>query len=76
MPRLQLPLAVGALLVLQLIIVYTPFMNAPFGTEPIGLLDWTQCLAVGSGVFVVVEIETALTRRGIHPFATEVAAAP
>ncbi len=68
------PLAIGALLVLQLMIVYIPFMNTLFGTAPLGPLDWTLCLVVAGGVFLVVEIEKALMRRGVHRFPVQVAA--
>lgn len=70
------PFAIGALLVLLLIIVYTPVMNALSGAEPLGLLDGIFCLAVGGGVFLVVEIEKALMRRGVHPFPVHIAAEP
>ncbi|KGM09228.1 cation-transporting P-type ATPase [Cellulomonas bogoriensis] len=55
-------IAVGALVVLQLVFVYAPFMNTLFGTAPLQLHHWGITLLVGLGVFVLVEIEKAVVR--------------
>ncbi len=53
----------GALLLLQLAIIYLPFMQMMFGTEALPLRYWGISLAIGTVMFFVVEIEKRLTRR-------------
>ncbi len=56
-------LAVGVLIVLQLLFTYAPLMNTLFGTVPISAEDWIRILAFGLLVFVAVEIEKLVRRR-------------
>ncbi len=56
--------AAGALLVLQLLFVYAPFMNTFFDTRPLTMTQWGITTAAGAMVFVVVEAEKYLTKRG------------
>lgn len=56
-------LCVGIMPVLQLMFLYTPFMQAAFSTSPIGLDGWLISLAVGVVVLAVVEVDKALRRR-------------
>ena len=51
--------------VLQLGIIYVPALNTVFRTEPLSLLELAYCIAVSSLVFVGVEIEKLLVRRGV-----------
>lgn len=51
------------LLALQLAVTYLPFMNAIFGTVPLGLSYWLLPLGLGFVVFWVVEAEKFLMRR-------------
>lgn len=53
----------GALLVLQLIFTYAPFMNALFGSEPLDLVGWLLPIAFSVVIFVVVEVLKAARRR-------------
>lgn len=55
--------AVGSLLVLQLVFTYAPFMNDWFESAPIGLRDWGLTAAVAVGVLLLVEAGKAVTRR-------------
>jgi magnesium-transporting ATPase (P-type) len=55
-------LAVGVLLVLQLVFVYAPFMNHAFGTVGLEARHWLVPLGVGLAVFFIVEGEKALLR--------------
>ncbi|MFU8817346.1 MAG: HAD-IC family P-type ATPase, partial [Pseudomonadales bacterium] len=55
-------IAIGACVGLQLLFTYVPFMNTLFGTEPLDAGAWARCIAVGLGVFVLVEIEKAVRR--------------
>lgn len=54
---------VGALLLFQLLFVYAPFMHTLFGSTALPLRDWLIPIAVGFGVFLIVEVEKAITRR-------------
>jgi Ca2+-transporting ATPase len=58
---------IGALLLtfaLQMAVLYVPWLNPIFKTEPLSLGELAACLALSSVVFVGVEIEKALVRRG------------
>ena len=55
--------SVLTLTLLQLGFVYLPFMNTWFGTTPLALEYWMPPLAIGAGVFLVIEAEKALLRR-------------
>ena len=55
-------LAIGVLVVLQLMFSYAPFMHALFGTAPIAPADWARILAFGAAVFVLVELEKTVVR--------------
>jgi Ca2+-transporting ATPase len=60
-------LLVAALLltfVLQMVVLYVPWLNPIFKTEPLSLAELAACLALSSVVFIGVEIEKALVRRG------------
>ena len=57
---------VSALLIaLQLFITYVPFMHTLFGTAPLTWEDWIYPVAFGAVVFIIVEIEKAISRRAI-----------
>ena len=53
----------GALLVLQLVFTYTPFMHRWFGSAPLGGWDWALTAAVAVGVFLLCEAGKAVARR-------------
>ncbi len=58
---------IGALLLtfaLQMAVLYVPWLNPIFRTAPLSLGELAACLALSSVVFVAVEIEKALARRG------------
>ena len=55
--------AAGALVVLQALFVYLPFMHAIFDTSPIGGGLWLYSLAGGLLVFLLVELEKYLFHR-------------
>jgi len=61
-------LLIGAVIVtvlLQLIAVYAPFFNQIFGTNPLTLGQLLICFALSSVVFIGVEVEKLLIRRGV-----------
>jgi len=49
---------------LQMAVLYVPWLNPIFRTEPLGLGELAACLALSSVVFAGVEIEKWLARRG------------
>ncbi|MCC5962651.1 MAG: HAD-IC family P-type ATPase [Rhodobacteraceae bacterium] len=64
-------IAIAAIIGLQLLLTYAPFMNTLFATEPMDMRNWMLCILVGLGVFVLVEGEKMLQRQGNLPFASE-----
>jgi len=54
--------ACGALVVLQLVFVYAPFMHTWFAAAPIGLRDWGLALAAGVVVLLLTEVAKAVLR--------------
>ena len=53
----------GLMLLLQLAVVYLPFMNSVFGTAPLGPADWLAPVLLGGVVFFAVEVEKYIMRR-------------
>jgi Ca2+-transporting ATPase len=51
-------------LLLQLMVIYTPALNAIFHTQPLPLFDLGVCLLISSLVLFAIEIEKSLVRRG------------
>jgi magnesium-transporting ATPase (P-type) len=56
-------IAVAALVFLQLLFVYAPFMNHWFGTAPLAPHQWLAPFAIGVVVFLAVEAEKAILRK-------------
>jgi Ca2+-transporting ATPase len=57
--------AVSTTIVLQLLVVYTPFFNTLFNTNPLTLGQLAICFVLSTIVFWGVELEKLLIRRGI-----------
>jgi len=55
--------AVGISVVLQILVIYVPFLQAAFGTSPLSVLDWLVCLAVSSLVLWPIEALKWVARR-------------
>lgn len=55
--------AAGLLTILQLVFVYTPFMNTYFSTVPLPPEYWIYPGIAGFILFVIVEIEKVVTRK-------------
>lgn len=62
----NLPLAAAVImtLLLQMATIYVPAFNAIFKTEPLSVNELVVCIALSSVVFIAVEIEKWLMRRG------------
>jgi len=56
--------AVVVTFMLQMATMYVPALNPIFKTEPLSMLELGLCLALSSVVFIAVEIEKWLIRRG------------
>ncbi len=66
--------AVALTFLLQLALIYVPWLNAIFHTQPLTLNELAFCLAISSVTLVAVEIEKWLVRRGVLYAATPRAA--
>lgn len=53
----------GVLLLLQLAIIYLPFMHTLFGTASLPARYWFITLALAAGMFFIVELEKQITAR-------------
>jgi P-type Ca2+ transporter type 2C len=56
-------IAIGVSVVLQILVIYVPFLQEAFGTVPLSLTDWLICIAVGSTVLWLREIVKVLQRK-------------
>ncbi|POH66876.1 carbonate dehydratase [Cryobacterium zongtaii] len=57
-------ISVGTMLVLQLVFIYTPVMNVWFSSTPIGLREWVYTLGLALVIFLLVEVNKLIGRRG------------
>jgi magnesium-transporting ATPase (P-type) len=55
-------IAVGVLVILQMLFTYAPTMQLLFGTAALGWDEWVIILGFGAALFVVVELEKAFFR--------------
>ncbi|KAI9318470.1 PMR1-type calcium-transporting P-type ATPase [Dichotomocladium elegans] len=58
--------AVGGSIIAQLLVIYTPFLQAIFQTEPLSLYDLGKIVLVTSSVFIVDELKKLWVTRGRH----------
>ncbi|WP_029290588.1 HAD-IC family P-type ATPase [Cellulomonas sp. HZM] len=58
--------AAGALVVLQLVFTYAPFMHDWFDSAAIGARDWAITVGGAAGVFLLVEAAKAVIRRSVR----------
>ena len=63
--------AAGALMALQLVFTYAPFMNAWFGSAPLYWRDWVLMIALSFVVLLLTETAKAASRLLAHPRPTE-----
>ena len=54
--------AIGLSVVLQLVVIYVPFLNSAFGTTPLGPWAWVECICLAAVVLIVSEIYKAIMR--------------
>jgi len=58
-----LPVTIGAAVLLQMAVVYLPFMQVAFGTVPIGAREWGVAIAAGASLFAVEELRKVFLPR-------------
>ncbi|MDO4913294.1 MAG: cation-translocating P-type ATPase [Bifidobacteriaceae bacterium] len=54
--------AIAISVVLQLVVIYVPFLNAAFGTTPLGLTAWFECVGLAALVLVASELRKIVLR--------------
>ena len=54
--------AIGLSVVLQLVVIYIPFLNSAFGTTPLGPWAWVECICLAAVVLIASEIYKAIMR--------------
>ena len=54
--------AIGLSVVLQLVVIYVPFLNYAFGTTPLGPWAWVECICLAAVVLIASEIYKAIMR--------------
>jgi len=55
--------AMGLSMVLQIFVVYTPFMQPIFNTVSLGITDWVEIILVSFSVMVIMKLKTVIKRR-------------
>jgi magnesium-transporting ATPase (P-type) len=56
-------IAIGILVVMQILFTYVPLMQRLFGTAGLSLSAWWRIVVFGALLFTLVEFEKALLRR-------------
>jgi Ca2+-transporting ATPase len=56
-------LAIGVSVLLQIAVIYLPFLQTAFSTVPLAATDWVICIVVGSTVLWLREIVKVFQRR-------------
>lgn len=54
--------AIGVSVALQLLVIYVPFLNEPFGTVPLDLMEWVECILLALCVLVASELRKCFLR--------------
>jgi P-type Ca2+ transporter type 2C len=61
--------AIAVSVVLQILVVSVPALNAAFGTAPLGLKDWLLCVVMASTVLWIDELKKLIVRGLVRPAA-------
>ncbi|PJM76482.1 cation-translocating P-type ATPase [Bifidobacterium felsineum] len=54
--------AIGLSVVLQLVVIYVPFLNGAFGTTPLNPLAWVECIGLAAIVLIASELRKIVLR--------------
>jgi magnesium-transporting ATPase (P-type) len=57
-------ISIGAVIILQLLFTYAPFMQYFFKTQSIDLWQWLRIIGISFGVLLLIELEKFLLRAG------------
>jgi Ca2+-transporting ATPase len=55
--------AVGLSIALQVLVIYTPFLQKAFSTVSLTFADWLRCVAIASSVLWLRELSKVIIRR-------------
>ncbi|MBS1239686.1 MAG: P-type ATPase, translocating, partial [Proteobacteria bacterium] len=55
--------SVGAVILLQMLFTYAPWMNRLFDSAPLAASHWLLIAGLGLALFAIVEAEKAVVRR-------------
>ena len=59
--------AIAVSVVLQILVVSVPVLNAAFGTAPLAIADWLLCVAMASAVLWIDELKKLIVRGLARP---------
>lgn len=59
--------AVAVTILLQLVVIYVPFLNGPFNTVPLELTDWGMILPLASTTLIFVEVWKFIEKKNLIP---------
>ncbi|MCX6818733.1 MAG: cation-translocating P-type ATPase [Candidatus Aenigmarchaeota archaeon] len=59
----KLIMAILVSTLLQLVVIYLPVLSHAFGTVSLGLIDWTEILAVSVIIFVILEVKKLISSK-------------
>ena len=54
--------AIGLSVALQLVVVYVPFLNGPFGTVALSPMAWVECIGLAAIVLIASELRKIVLR--------------
>lgn len=54
--------AIGLSVALQLVVVYVPFLNGPFGTVALSPMAWVECISLAAIVLIASELRKIVLR--------------
>ena len=54
--------AIGLSIALQLVVIYVPVLNSAFGTTPLGIMAWFECIGLAAFVLVASELRKIVLR--------------
>ena len=54
--------AIGLSVALQLVVIYVPFLNGPFGTVALSPMAWVECICLAAIVLIASELRKIVLR--------------
>jgi Ca2+-transporting ATPase len=56
-------ISIGVAVLLQMVVVYAPFMQVAFHTVPIGIAQWGIVLGIAGSIFIAEELRKVIAPR-------------